>query len=166
MSATFVRNIFLGVFAAAALAACSTPTRYAPAAKSRASGFSETRIEENRFRISFRGGSGESASRVKDLALLRAADLALANGFDWFEVVNHYTEAADSNGPRIGVGGDSGSFGSGGGVGVGLGTSFNLSGPVRTETLEVLMGKGARPDRPNSYSAQSIRDTIGATLKN
>ncbi len=165
MPASLARNALLGLVSALALSACSTPTRYEPVTKKGVSGFSETRVEENRFRVSFRGGSGESASRVKDLALLRAADLANANGFDWFEVVNHYTEALENSGPTIGVGGGSGSFGRSGGVGVGLGTSFNLSGPVRTETLEVIMGKGPKPDRPNTYSTQSVRETISPTLK-
>lgn len=165
MPATPIRTASIAMLAALMLSACSTPTNYAPMTKSGSSGFSETRIEENRFRISFRGGSGEATSRVKDLALLRAAELATSNGFDWFEVVNQYTEAKESSGPSIGIGGGGGSFGGGGGVGIGLGTSFNLSGPIRTETLEVLMGKGPRPDRPNTYSAQSVRDTINPTLK-
>lgn len=156
-----IRFLALGL-ALAALAACNTPSRYEPMTKKSGSGYSETRIEDNRFRITFRGGKGESGGRVKDLALLRAADLALANGYDWFEVVNRYGEENASSGPRVGVGGGGGNFGGSTAVGIGLGTSFNLSGPVRTETIEVLMGKGERPDRPNSYNAQGIRQTISA----
>ena len=53
------------VIAASALlsviAACSTPTRYEPAVKRGESGFTESRIEQNRYRITFRGGSGAPA---------------------------------------------------------------------------------------------------------
>ncbi|MET0546556.1 MAG: hypothetical protein ABWZ40_09615 [Caulobacterales bacterium] len=157
-----MRSILLGIAAATTLAACSTPTRYEPMTKKTGSGYSETRIEDNRFRITFRGGQGESAARVKDLALLRAADLATTNGYDWFEVVNRFGEENDSSGPRVGVGGGGGNFGGSTAVGVGLGTSFNLSGPVRTETIEVLMGKGDRPDRPNVYTAAGIKQSISA----
>jgi hypothetical protein len=149
-----------------ALSACATPTVYAPAKSATAPGYAETRIEENRFRIAFRGGSGEAASRVKDLALLRAADLALANGFDWFQVVSGYGEEMGSGGPTMSVGGGSTSFGGHSAVGVGLGTSFSLSGgPTRTETIEVLMGKGSKPEGLNAYDAKAVRASIGSTLK-
>ena len=46
--------------AALALAACATPTVYAPANPNAASsvGFSEYRIENNRYRVTFQGGPG------------------------------------------------------------------------------------------------------------
>ena len=46
--------------AALALAACATPTVYAPANPNAASsvGFSEYRIENNRYRVTFQGGAG------------------------------------------------------------------------------------------------------------
>jgi len=157
------------VIAASALlsvvAACSTPTRYEPAVKRGESGFSESRIEQNRYRINFRGGSGAPASRVKDLGLLRAADLALSNNYDWFEVVNSYEEAFEGPGPSIGLGVGGGNYGRSGGVGAEVSSGLKLSGPVRATTMEVLMGTGARPDRPNAYDAKSIRQSIGATLK-
>jgi len=147
------------------LTACSTPTRYEPAIKRGESGFTETRIEQNRYRIMFRGGSGAPTARVKDLALLRAADLAIANNFDWFEVVNSYEEAFEGPGPTIGLGVGGGNYGRSSGVDVGVSTGFKLSGPVRATTIEVLMGSGQRPDRPSAYDAKAIRQSIGATLK-
>lgn len=149
----------------AALAACSTPTRYEPAVKKGESGFTEARIEQNRYRITFRGGSGAPAARVKDLALLRAADLAVSNNYDWFEVVNSYEEAFEGPGPSIGLGVGGGNYGGSTGVGVGVSSGFKLAGPVRATTMEVLMGNGPRPDRPSAYDAKSIKDSIGATLK-
>ncbi len=102
---------------------------------------------------------------MKDLALLRAADLAIASNYDWFEVVNAYEEAFEGPGPSIGLGVGGGNYGRSSGVGVGVSGGFKLSGPVRATTMEVLMGNGARPDRPSAYDAKSIRDSIGATLK-
>lgn len=160
-----VLRLFIGSFVLFAVAACSTPTRYEPAVKKGESGFTEARIEQNRFRITFRGGSGASAARVKDLALLRAADLALSNSYEWFEVVNSYEEAFQGPGPSIGLGVGGGNFGGSTAVGVGVSSGFKLSGPVRATTMEVLMGNGPRPDRPNAYDAKSIKDSIGATLK-
>lgn len=168
MSARFTSKIVLslGCLATATLlAACSTPTRYEPAMKRGESGFTESRIEQNRYRITFRGGSGEPVQRVRDLALLRAADLAFAANYDWFEVVNSYDEAFEGPGPSIGLGVGGGNYGRSSGVDVGVSTGFKLSGPVRASTIEVLMGNGPRPDRPSAYEAKAIRQSIGATLK-
>ena len=59
-----------------ALAACATPTVYAPANPNAASsvGFSEYRIENNRYRVTFQGGSGAPPQLVNDYAFLRAAE--------------------------------------------------------------------------------------------
>ncbi len=75
-----------------ALAACgTTPTVYGPAASAQGVGFSEYRIEPGRYRITFRGGPGAPVEQVSDYALLRAADLAIAEGYDWFRVADRYT---------------------------------------------------------------------------
>lgn len=150
------------------LGACATtPTVYAPAASASGVGFSEQRIETGRYRVTFRGGPGAPAAQVADYALLRAADLAIADGYDWFRVVDRYTaqNGADS-GPRISVGAGGGGGGYRSGVGVGLGTSFNLGGgPAVVQTIEVLMGKGRpAPGGPSVYDAREIRNAIGARI--
>ena len=146
------------------LTACETiPTRYAAAASPAAVGYSEDRIEPGRYRITFRGGPGAPPNQVADYALLRAADVALRDGYDWFEVVEGYGERSGSgNGPRLSVGGGSASFGRHSAVGVGIGTSFDLGGgPAYSRTIEVVMGKGARPDRQTAYDARGVRDSVG-----
>jgi hypothetical protein len=146
------------------LAACETvPTRYGPSAGPTAVGFSDYRIEPGRYRVTFRGGPGAPPNQVEDYALLRAADIALRDGYDWFEVVEGYGE---SNGrePRssVSVGGGGASFGRHSSFGLGVGTTFDLSGgPAYSRTIEVVMGKGPRPDRPRTYDARGVRDSIG-----
>ncbi|MDP3854043.1 hypothetical protein [Phenylobacterium sp.] len=150
--------------ACAVLSGCATaPTVYGPATGPRAVGFSEYRIETGRYRITFRGGPGAPIQQVADYALLRAADLAIAEGYDWFKVADRVmVEAAPDNGPRISIGaGGGGGYRSG--VGVGLGTSFNLGGgPSLAQTIEVLMGKGPRPNDRDAYDAREIRRNLGA----
>lgn len=152
------------LLACLSLAACATaPTVYAPAAKAEGPGFSEYRIEQGRYRITFRGGPGAPPEQVADYALLRAADLAIADGYDWFRVVDRFQRvAARDSGPRVSVGAGGGSGGFRSGVGVGLGTSFNLGGgPSLAQTLEVLMGKGAKPAGGDVYGAREVRAAIG-----
>ena len=152
----------------AALGACATaPTVYGPATRAQGVGFSEMRIEPGRYRVTFRGGPGAPIAQVSDYALLRAADLTLADGYDWFRVVDRYTaQSGEGGGPRVSIGAGGGSGGYRSGVGVGLGTSFNLGGgPAIVQSIEVLMGKGRpAPAGPEVYDAREVRQTVGTRL--
>lgn len=82
----------LAAFAALTLAACATSTPYQPASQGRGYGFSEQRIEENRYRITFRGNSSTTREMVENSLLYRAAELTLLNGFDYFIAIESDTE--------------------------------------------------------------------------
>jgi hypothetical protein len=155
--------------ACAALAACaSAPTIYGPAAPSPyASGYWERRIEADRYQVSYRGGSGATAAQVHDYTLLRAADVTRQAGYDWFRVVGRFGEA---QGPRssssVSIGGGSTNFGrrSASGVGVGLAFPIGQSGAQLTETLEIVIGRGARPSDPDAYDARGVQESIRPRL--
>jgi hypothetical protein len=51
-------------------------------------GYSDAQLSENVFRVGFRGNGYTSADRASDFALIRAAELTLENGFNYFVVVN------------------------------------------------------------------------------
>ena len=51
-------------------------------------GFRDTQLAPDVFRISFSGNAFTSNDRVQDFALLRAAELTLANNFKYFAVIN------------------------------------------------------------------------------
>jgi hypothetical protein len=155
------------VAAGLALSACASLAPYGPQMGPGGQGFSEQRIESNRFRVTYSGVGAPGP--VMDMAFLRAAELTRATGHDWFEVTQRWTDGRpDSAGgmrPSVGVG-----FGSGRGSsrygrysssGVGVGVGLNFTGPSRTSTtLEVLMGDGPRPDRPNVYDALEVQDSL------
>ena len=153
----------LGILAAALLfGGCATvPTLYAAATGPQSPGFSEYRIEPGRYRITFRGGDGATINQVADFALLRAADLTLADGYDWFQVADRNTsQTGPRNGPQFSVGVGGGSFGGRGGLGVSLGKSFDLGGgPPLSQTLEIVMGKGPLPR--DAYDAREVRHNLG-----
>lgn len=50
-------------------------------------GYSETRLGENIFQVSFRGNGYTGSERASDFSLLRSAELALENGFRYFIIV-------------------------------------------------------------------------------
>ena len=160
-----IKPLALALFTAAALSACTTPiaTQFAPAAGPQAMGFSEYKIEPGRYRVTFKGSPGAPPNQVADYALLRAADLTLADGYDWFRISDRNFQQADPRpGPSFSVGVGGGSFGGRSGVGMSLGRSFDLGGgPALAQTLEIVMGKGAPPKDADIYDAREIRKSIG-----
>jgi hypothetical protein len=78
----------------AGLGACATATPYQPFVKNAATsgGYSETRLEPNRWRVNFAGNSMTSRETVEGYLLFRAAELTLQNGDDWFSIVDRHTD--------------------------------------------------------------------------
>jgi hypothetical protein len=158
-----MKRLVLPLLATLALAACATPTVFQPAASPGGVGYSDFRIEPGRYRVMFRGGSGASPDQVMDLALVRAADLTLADGFDWFQVVDRFvTGGGGGYGPQVGLGVGGGSWGSSSFSSVGVGTSFNLGGgPQLQATIEISMGHGPKPPNLDAYDARAVRHSLG-----
>jgi len=84
----------LAVVLAAGLSACQTPTPYQPLTRGHAGqgGYTETRIEPDRWRVSFAGNAVTSRETVEAYLLYRAAELTLQNGYDWFAMVDRQTD--------------------------------------------------------------------------
>ena len=148
------------------LAACATaPTVYRAAAPGAVGeiGYSEYRLEAGRYRVTFQGGPGAPENQIADYALLRAAELALRDGYDWFRVADRSTTVSgESSGPRSSVGGGSSTYGHRSSVGLGVGTSCNLGpGPAFSRSLEVVFGKGPTPRDRDAYDARDVVKQIG-----
>ena len=77
---------------AAILGACATATPYQPAGEDNRYGFSEQKVEQNRYRITFRGNSSTKRETVENSLLFRAAELTVQQGFDYFLVIENDTE--------------------------------------------------------------------------
>jgi hypothetical protein len=155
-------------FAIAALAACASTPTYAPAPEAGASGYSETQIESNRYFVTYRARGGADASLLSDFALLRAAELTLQNGREWFWVDRRTMDEPGANrGPSVGVGVGGGSWGGRSGGGVSVGMNFPLGGggqKAGAVTLEVRFGEGPKPDDANAYSASETAASLRARL--
>lgn len=65
---------------------CATPYRQ----KGLMGGFSETQVTENSFRVHFRGNGYTDRERAIDYCLLRCAELAIENGYNYFIIVDEY----------------------------------------------------------------------------
>ena len=160
-----MKRALLAIAGAAVLGACTTPYPgyHEP--------YAETRIAADRVRITYTGQRGEPPARVEDMALLRAADLAVQQGYSWFLVDNRFTERARdygySNGPNISIGGSNVSFGRRSASSVGVGVGFNLGnlfggpsarGGQASSTIEVVFGRGPAP--VGAYDAADVQRTI------
>jgi len=142
-------TVMLAVVAASLASACaSTATPYQLAGKN-GFGFTETQIEDNRTRLSFRGNSSTELQTVKKYVLFRAAELTLQHGYDYFFIVDR---------------------------GVDTTQQYRVTGPVRPRlggaTLEqtdanyqqitdVTMFKGQKPAIfPNAYDAREVKNNL------
>ena len=77
------------------MAACASggPTPYQPASANDTRGYSEQKLEDTRYRISFKGNSLTERETVENYMLYRAAELTLQSGYDTFTVANRDTDA-------------------------------------------------------------------------
>lgn len=76
----------------ALLGACATATPYQPSVGSDR-GYTEQKIEDNRFQVEFAGNSLTDRKTVETYLLYRAAELTKQNGYDHFRVVRRDTDA-------------------------------------------------------------------------
>ncbi len=58
-------------------------------------GYSETKLGENIFQVTFEGNGYTSTTRANDLALLRAAELTIENGYKFFIITNSITDSTN-----------------------------------------------------------------------
>jgi hypothetical protein len=163
----------------ALLGACATQTAYAPRDQS-GYGFAETRIEPNRFRVSFSGNSMTSQETVEKYMLYRSAELTLQQGFDWFEVVDRDTA---SKSHVVGTGPYYGPWGPGF-----YPSPFHYRyyhptygwypwyDPFWNDMTyqeitryqaeaEIFMGKGKKSDSPRAYDARQVQANLGPQIQ-
>lgn len=149
--------------AALALTACASLAPYGPQGGPGGQGYSQQRIESNRFRVTYDGVGAPGP--VADFALLRAAELTTQEGYDWFEVTQSWTDGRPGGAggvrPSVSIGGGTSRYGGYSASGVGVGLGLNFSGPQPTSTtLEVVMGRGVKPDRPSAYDARQVQAAL------
>lgn len=153
--------MIMGGLLLAAACAATGPATYGPA-DDKGFGFEETRIETDRYRIVYRGSGGMPPDQVEDFALRRAAELALANDYEWFRIVGRDITRDQRGGVSLGAGVGGGSYGRRSGASVGVGGNFGKIGAQDyfTVMLEVLMGNGAPQSDDNIYNAGEIANSF------
>jgi len=154
----------------AVVAACAYPTPYQPATTEKGEGYTTQRIEQNRFRISFRGNSVTSRQTVDTYMLFRCAEVTLQNGGDYFLIVN---KDVDKNTGYESYGDDL-AWGWGGGWGWrrgwgggGWGGGWDYTRPINTydAIADIVALRGPKPaNNPYAYDAHEVANAIGPTV--
>jgi hypothetical protein len=176
MSHRVLKTAALLATAALALSACATATPYGPAGHGTRYGYSEQRVDADRFRVSFAGNSVTSREQVEMSLLLRAAELTVESGNDWFATVNRATDR-DVRYQALGDPFYRDRYGPFWGPswryhrrGFWSPWAYDPFGPDmdyreidRFEaTAEIVMGRGRKPaDDPNAFDAREVIDNLG-----
>jgi len=174
------------LLSATALGACETATPYQPlGAKGAqtAGGYFDHQIETNRWQVGFKGNSLTSRETVERYLLYRAAELTVAQGYDWFEAVDRHTDKKSDTyavpdadpfyagwggywGPRWGL--YRRGFGWRGGY---WGDAFWGPGPFDYNevdrfqaTAEVLLGHGQKPNDRQAFDARSVLTHLSGAI--
>ena len=76
------------------LTACETATPYQQLEHGTrvSGGYTEQKLDADHFRVVFKGNTLTSRGTVESYLLYRAAELTIAQGYDWFETVDRHTE--------------------------------------------------------------------------
>ena len=84
-----MRQLSILILLAVFLQGCATSYQK----KGLSGGYSETQLDENVFKVNFRGNGYTSLERASDFTLLRSAELTLQNGYKYFAIIvdNSYT---------------------------------------------------------------------------
>ena len=148
----------------ALVAACSTATPYQPETKGY--GYSERKVESNRYTVTFSGNAQTPRRTVEDYLLYRAAEVTLANGYDYFVLAGQDTEADTRyNSSFIDYGGF-GFYRWGPHFGTGVGVSTTTSTTTYEGKADIVMYKGSKaPGNVKAFDARQVKTSIEPRLK-
>lgn len=171
--------IALALVGVLALGACATATPYQPAGvNGNRGGYAEQRLEQDRFRVSFAGNSVTSRDRVEMSLLLRAAELTVEQGYDWFQTVDRVTDRDsrlvaypdpfyyDRYGPFWGPRWRYYHRGYWSPWGPAWGGDVDVQRVDRYEaTAEIKMGRGPKPaENPNAFNAREVIENLSSRV--
>ena len=154
------------------LAACGTtgPTPYQPAAGYER-GYSETKLEDTRYRISFKGNSLTERETVENYMLFRASELTLQTGYDVFTIVSRDTDKESRTssygyGPRFSYMYYSPRWGWAGGWDPFWDMPSRRDTVTSYETFaEIVMTKGPKGSDTNAFDARQVSQNLGPAIQ-
>ena len=158
------------IITAVMLTACASSSVYKEARGS-GFGYQDSALSETQHRISYKS-RGNDSGKAHDLAMLRAAELTLLKGYDWFEVLDRETikDKSERSGASMGISQRTEVTESCGLLGCKRTTrpsrEYSMGVDVGNDRdsverhLEILLGNGVRPNKSQVYNATEVRENI------
>jgi len=75
---------FAATYLLISLSGCSTASVYSQKVEGASTGYTDVRLAQNRFRVTYSGGASTRRETVEDFLLFRAAQVTLESGTAWF----------------------------------------------------------------------------------
>lgn len=152
----------LAALAAAALLAAGCASTYQPHGFS--GGYSDSQLDANVFRVSFRGNGYTTPERAEDMATLRAAELTLRHGFTHFAILEKRYDVEHSSFTAPAQTQTRGTVSSYGGTSylnarsvTSGGYTFTSSDPRVSTVIECFNGK---PREGSAFDARFVYDSL------
>lgn len=158
--------------AATALGGCASSPDYVAADRPGDYGHHSRKLSGNRYRVNFTGHRRTGYEDTRDYALLRAAELTLAEGYEWFVIADRESESIRTREPEARFGYQRAYYTERrcGLLACTQSTrpatyarmEFDTARPETTHrhSLEIVMGEGEPPADGNYYDAQSVVKSI------
>ncbi|RUO63746.1 CC0125/CC1285 family lipoprotein [Pseudidiomarina insulisalsae] len=162
------KSLLVLVALCAVLAGCSTTSLYRPAVGD-GYGYSEQQLADDRYQIIFKARRTDSLT-AQNFALARAAEVTLANGYDWFIVTDNQVTAIENTPEQ----GDAYSLRAAGNCDSPLcgnietrrkyaGDGLNIGNDARRDLriqMNIRVGSGALPDPDYAYDARQVKQDL------
>lgn len=158
------------------LGACASQSVYQPASSRGGTGYTETRLSPDRYRVNFTGNTVTTKDIVQDYALLRAAEVTLQEGYDWFRLADRDVEKKVRESTSIdgGFPGRTSVYQRCGllacqttvvdSPGFGLGVATTTTSTAYAAQLEIVMGKNPKPANADTYDARDVAQSVRARM--
>lgn len=145
----------------ALLVGCATVTPYQPLDNGQ--GYSDQRLESNRYRVRFAGNQQTPKETVQNYLLFRAAEITLRQGHDYFVAIDQQTDEDTTQYQTVSFGTGFGSwrwypFGT-----VGVSTTRGNSQYMAEANILTFAGDKPAAD-PNAFDARQIVENLGPTV--
>ena len=178
MKLRMLKPVLLAATAILTLSACATATPYGPAGAGTRYGYAEQRVDADRYRVSFAGNSVTSREQVEMALLLRAAEVTVESGYDWFSTVNRATDRdvrfqaipdpfyRDLYSPFWGPSWRYQRRGLWSSWGDPFGRDLDVREIDRFEaSAEIILGRGTKPaGDPNAFDAREVIQNLGSRV--
>lgn len=144
------------------LASCATPTAYQPARSG--FGYSEQKIESDRYRVTFAGNSSTPRTTVENYLLFRAAELTLASGYDYFALSDRSTEAETRYQQTVSGFGGFGRYHWGPVTEIGVSTGIPITEYAAEADIVMFKGEKKAGDL-QAFDARQVQENLAATIR-